>query len=75
MLVLTVLSAALSFSQALGQVPHIIGGVPSLHKPGLKETLGVLDARGHNASLVVTPGNLRVVENSGVCGQFSLLCH
>ena len=65
MLILTVLSAALSLSQV-----GVLGGVPALQSSP-KNTRGV---GGHNASLLVTPSNLRVVENSGVCGQFFSSC-
>jgi hypothetical protein len=74
MLVFTVLFATLSLSQVLaGQIPvvnGVIGGVPSSTKRGM------LDNGGHDASVAspVTPGKLRVVENSGVCGQCSSSC-
>jgi hypothetical protein len=49
----------------------VIGGVPS---PGAHNFKNLAGAVSGNASTPPTPGKLRVVENSGVCGEsFCLL--
>ena len=57
-----------------GQIPAvdgIIGGVPS---PGVHNFKNLAGAVSGNVSTPPTPGKLRVVENSGVCGEsFCLL--
>jgi hypothetical protein len=46
----------------------VIGGVPSSDSDA--RTFKTLDATLANDSSSTTPGKLRVVENSGVCGAF-----
>ena len=54
-----------------GQIPvvdGVIGGVPPVPGPGAHEFKNLASAVPGNASTPRTPGKLRVVENSGVCG-------
>jgi hypothetical protein len=69
----TTLASALFFTTALaGQIPvvdGVLGGVRQGTIPGTRKILIKL-ADQPNAQ-VITPGKLRIVENSGVCGKVS----
>ena len=68
-LVISLLPRLISASSQFPSVNGVIGGVPhnnALTSKTLNETLA-------NDSSSRTPGKLRVVENSGVCGAF-ILC-
>jgi hypothetical protein len=58
-----------------GQIPvvdGVIGGVPS---PGARNFKNLAGAVSGNGSTPLTPGKLRVVEKSGVCGESFCLLH
>jgi hypothetical protein len=64
-----------------GQIPVVngtIGGVPQSSSGGRK-ALDLAEAVSGDDSTPRTPGKLRVVENSGVCGRvicsLDILCH
>jgi hypothetical protein len=76
MLLISALAAIFALPTLIngGQIPvvdGVIGGVPS---PGAHNFKNLAGAVSSNASTPPTPGKLRVVENSGVCGEsFCLL--
>jgi hypothetical protein len=65
---------ALPLGTLAGQVPvvdGVLGGVREGTIPGTRKILSKLADQPH--ALATTPGKLRVVENSGVCGKRSRL--
>jgi hypothetical protein len=57
-----------------GQLPVVDGVIDGVPSPGAHNFKNLARAVSGNASTPPTPGKLRVVENSGVCGEsFCLL--